>query len=163
MGNLRSRGSVSPKYVTQPGSHRTWASNPEPRPLPARDVPIPPPLSAWPLSPAVLTSLPGTATPHKLTPSPPDPAAGLTALPRSPPETDKGYGGSPLPQVSSNSERRRGVTFRRIPMDQKPWLRASPVAQWLRVRLPMQGTRVHAPVQEDTTCHGAAGPVSHGR
>ena len=28
--------------------------------------------------------------------------------------------------------------------------------------LPMQGTWVRAPVQEDPTCHGAAGPVSHG-
>ena len=40
---------------------------------------------------------------------------------------------------------------------------ASLVAQWLRVRLPMQGTRVRAPVREDPTCRGAAGPVSHGR
>ena len=39
--------------------------------------------------------------------------------------------------------------------------RASLVAQWLRIRLPMQGTRVRAPVWEDPTCHGAAGPVSH--
>ena len=40
---------------------------------------------------------------------------------------------------------------------------ASLVAQWLRVRLPMQGTQVRAPVREDPTCHGAAGPVSHCR
>ena len=39
---------------------------------------------------------------------------------------------------------------------------ASLVAQWLRVRLPMQGTRVRALVREDPTCRGAAGPVSHG-
>ena len=39
---------------------------------------------------------------------------------------------------------------------------ASLVVQWLRVRLPMQGTRVRAPVREDPTCHGAARPVSHG-
>ena len=38
---------------------------------------------------------------------------------------------------------------------------ASLVAQWLRIRLPMQGTRVRALVPEDPTCHGAAGPVSH--
>ena len=37
------------------------------------------------------------------------------------------------------------------------------MAQWLRVRLPMQGTRVRAPIREDPTCCGAAGPVSHGR
>ena len=38
---------------------------------------------------------------------------------------------------------------------------ASLVAQWLRIRLPMQGTRVRALVPEDPTCRGAAGPVSH--
>ena len=35
------------------------------------------------------------------------------------------------------------------------------VAQWLRICLPMQGTRVRALVWEDPTCRGAAGPVSH--
>ena len=39
--------------------------------------------------------------------------------------------------------------------------RASLVAQWLRICLLMQGTRVRALVWEDPTCHGAAGPVSH--
>ena len=38
---------------------------------------------------------------------------------------------------------------------------ASLVAQWLRVCLPVQGTRVRALVWEDPTCRGAAGPVSH--
>ena len=38
---------------------------------------------------------------------------------------------------------------------------ASLVAQWLRIRLPMQGTRVRALVQEDLTCRRAAKPVSH--
>ena len=40
--------------------------------------------------------------------------------------------------------------------------RASLVAQWLRICLLMQETRVRALVWEDPTCHGAAGPVSHG-
>ena len=40
-------------------------------------------------------------------------------------------------------------------------LRASLVAQWLRVCLPVQGTRVRALVWEDPTCRGAAEPVSH--
>ena len=35
------------------------------------------------------------------------------------------------------------------------------VAQWLRIRLPMQGTRVWALVQEDLTCRGATKPVRH--
>ena len=38
---------------------------------------------------------------------------------------------------------------------------ASQVAQWLRIRLPMQGTRVRALVQEDRTCRGASKPVRH--
>ena len=39
--------------------------------------------------------------------------------------------------------------------------RASLVAQWLRICLLMQGTRVRALVWEDPTCRGATGPVSH--
>ena len=38
---------------------------------------------------------------------------------------------------------------------------ASLAAQWLRIRLPMQGTRVRALLWEDPTCCGAARPVSH--
>ena len=38
---------------------------------------------------------------------------------------------------------------------------ASLVVQWLRICLPMQGTRVRALVQEDPTCCGATKPVSH--
>ena len=45
--------------------------------------------------------------------------------------------------------------------NQKEVTRASLVAQWLRICLLMQGTRVRALVWEDPTCHGAAGPVSH--
>ncbi|XP_059967992.1 uncharacterized protein LOC132498418 isoform X2 [Mesoplodon densirostris] len=35
------------------------------------------------------------------------------------------------------------------------------VVQWLRIRLPMKGTRVRALVQEDPTCHGATKPMRH--
>ena len=35
------------------------------------------------------------------------------------------------------------------------------VAQWLRICLPVQGTRVQALVQEDPTCCGATKPVRH--
>ena len=38
---------------------------------------------------------------------------------------------------------------------------ASLVAQWLRIRLPMQGTWVQALVQEDPTCHGATKCMRH--
>ena len=40
-------------------------------------------------------------------------------------------------------------------------LGTSLVAQWLRIRLPLQGTRARSLVQEDSTCHGATKPVSH--
>ena len=43
----------------------------------------------------------------------------------------------------------------------KIYFGASLVAQWLRICLPMQGTRVRALVWEDPTCCGATGPVSH--
>ena len=39
--------------------------------------------------------------------------------------------------------------------------RTSLVAQWLRIRLPMQATRVRALVWEDPTYHGATKPVHH--
>ena len=39
--------------------------------------------------------------------------------------------------------------------------RTSLVAQWLRIHLPMQGTRVRALVREDPTCRGAAKPTRH--
>ena len=35
------------------------------------------------------------------------------------------------------------------------------VAQWLRIRLPMQGTRVPSLVREDPTCCGATKPTNH--
>ena len=40
-------------------------------------------------------------------------------------------------------------------------LRASLVAQWLRIRLPMQGTQLQALVREDLTCRGTTKPVQH--
>ena len=39
--------------------------------------------------------------------------------------------------------------------------RASLVAQWLRIHLPMQATRVRALVREDPTCCRATKPVPH--
>ena len=38
---------------------------------------------------------------------------------------------------------------------------ASLVVQWLRIRLPMQGTRVRALVREDSTCCGATKATCH--
>ena len=57
------------------------------------------------------------------------------------------------------------VTTKQKPMDTQKMKRresgTSLVAQWLRIRLPMQGKRVHALVQEDPTCHGATKPMCH--
>ena len=38
---------------------------------------------------------------------------------------------------------------------------ASLMAQWLKIRLPMQGTRVRAPIRKDPMCQGANKPVRH--
>ena len=35
------------------------------------------------------------------------------------------------------------------------------MARWLRICLPMQGTRARALVREDPTCRGATKPVRH--
>ena len=51
-------------------------------------------------------------------------------------------------------EARESIAYKSLPG-------ASLVAQWLRICLPIQGTRVRALVWEDPTCRGAAGPVSH--
>ena len=48
-----------------------------------------------------------------------------------------------------------------IPQHQNVQDRASLMAQWLRICLPVQGTRVRALVWEDPTCRGATRPVSH--
>ena len=47
------------------------------------------------------------------------------------------------------------------PVVKTPGSWASLVAQWLRISLPMQGTRVRALVWEDTAGHGATKPVHH--
>ena len=43
----------------------------------------------------------------------------------------------------------------------KDYTQTSLVAQWLRTRLPMQGTQVRSLVRDDPTCYGAAKPVCH--
>ena len=71
-----------------------------------------------------------------------------------------GLGDLPTPSVVP----RAGImhsTLLLLMAPQKRQLGTSLVAQWLRIRLPMQGTRVRALVQEDPTCHGATKPVRH--
>ena len=49
----------------------------------------------------------------------------------------------------------------RMAIVKKSTNRDFPVVQWLRIQLPVQGTRVQSLVQEDPTCRGATGPASH--
>ena len=49
----------------------------------------------------------------------------------------------------------------KIKKNQEMFNRASLVAQWLRICLPMQGIRVRALVWEDPTCRRATRLVSH--
>ena len=65
------------------------------------------------------------------------------------------------PQAKTQKQRKAGRTRGTASTVKGGWGGASLVAQWLRIRLPMQGTRVRALVWEDPTCHGATGPVSH--
>ena len=58
-------------------------------------------------------------------------------------------------------ENERGETFSLSPQHLILTVGTSLVAQWLRIRLPMQGTWVQALVQEDPTCCGATKPVGH--
>ena len=53
------------------------------------------------------------------------------------------------------------MNLKHIMQSEKSQTRASLVAQWLRICLPMQETWVRAQVWEDPTCHRAAGPMSH--
>ena len=63
------------------------------------------------------------------------------------------------PERAAGTRRRRVQHHRCLPSKPPSW--ASLVAQWLRICLPMQGTRVRAPVRKSTTCHRATRPVSH--
>ena len=60
-----------------------------------------------------------------------------------------------------------GITFQekkkslQIVRNKSEGIGTSPLAQRLRIRLPMQGTRVRALVREDPTCRGTTKPVRH--
>ena len=54
-----------------------------------------------------------------------------------------------------------GIMLRATSQYQKVTYWVSLVVQWLRIRLPMQGSRVRALVREDPTCRGATKPVRH--
>ena len=76
----------------------------------------------------------------------------------------------PLPPFSSvssnlppfNSSQSAGTHAQATPiLNLKAAWGTSPVAQWLRICLPMQGTRVRALVWEDPTYHRATKPMHH--
>ena len=60
--------------------------------------------------------------------------------------------------VAWGSDKSWGKLFKNL--KKKSW-RASLVAQWLRIRLPTQGTWVWSLVREDPTCCGATKPIRH--
>ena len=62
--------------------------------------------------------------------------------------------------ISKNIQTAHGAQYQKKQPNQKMG-GASLVAQWLRIRLPMQGTRVQALVWEDPTCCSATKPVCH--
>ena len=58
-------------------------------------------------------------------------------------------------KVKGNADDHHMAKFRKQEME------ASLVAQWLKIRLLMQGTRVRSLGREDPTCRGATKPVRH--
>ena len=69
-----------------------------------------------------------------------------------------GVSWSAVPWSRANQPTPKG---RKRDLKRQPPLGASLVAQWLRIHLPLQRTRVQALVCEDPTCRGAATPVHH--
>ena len=63
----------------------------------------------------------------------------------------------------SKSEREKQIPYANayIWNLKKKWFCTSLVAQWLRIRLPLQETRVRALVREDPTCRGPTKPMLH--
>ena len=64
-------------------------------------------------------------------------------------------------KCQSPSKIRHLISHIRVTRTKEITLGASLVAQWLRIQLPMQGTRVRALVREDPTCCGATKPMCH--
>ena len=55
----------------------------------------------------------------------------------------------------------KGLPYSTENYTQYPMVGTSLVVQWLRIRLPVQGTWVQALVREDPTCRGATKPMCH--
>ena len=68
---------------------------------------------------------------------------------------------TPFSFIFKNSMPLSAFFLKVLSLRTKSSYRASLVAQWLGICLPMQGTRVRALVWEDPTCRRATKPVSH--
>ena len=77
-----------------------------------------------------------------------------------PPVSSSSQNGAISHSAASSPSQKLGFPFL-IPLHLNTITGASLVAQWLRIRLPMQGTQVRALVWEDPTCRGATKPVRH--
>ena len=77
-------------------------------------------------------------------------------------EQDRKPRGKPTHLWSTNLwQRRQGYTMEKTVSSISGAWGTSLVAQWFRIRLPMQGTWVRALVREDPTCHRATKPRCH--
>ena len=65
---------------------------------------------------------------------------------------------SPVAHVSIKG---KAQDFPGGPVVKNPPARASLLAQWWRIHMPMQETQVRSLIQEDLTCRGAAQPMHH--
>ena len=74
---------------------------------------------------------------------------------------ERGEGGSKVQTSSYKINKSWDVMYSLVTVVNNTALRASLVVQWLRICLPMQGTRVRALVWEYPTCCGATNPVRH--
>ncbi|KAJ8786638.1 hypothetical protein J1605_006127 [Eschrichtius robustus] len=77
------------------------------------------------------------------------------------PDTERNQGPQPTTLAGFPANKHTNLPARCMSHLKSGSSRASLVAQWLRICLPTQGTRVRALVWEDPTCRGATGPVSH--
>ena len=85
----------------------------------------------------------------------------LAVIPRSAPRKSRNYNYDTGDHLLHGINILKGKVWNETHSFLKNKSRASLVPQWLRVRLPVRGTRVRALVWEDSTCRGATKPVRH--